>query len=253
MDKFSNTQCKYDSQLFVRTSKRLELNEDQEMTLPTFFRFANLVGFLFFYSAVSAQNSPPQADTQQWNEVQIAVPVTKDIDFNILGTVRIGRSVSRPVDERIGVGATFRFGQYFTIAPTYVHIGMQPFAGRRVWESRLSFPVTSRFQAGQFRISDRNLFELRWRSPAVDATRYRNRFQVEHPLGPDRVKLSLFVSDEVFYDWSVNDWVRNRFSIGVSRPLNKNITLDAYYMRQNDGRSVPGDLHVIGTTWRIKL
>ena len=222
------------------------------MTLLSFFRFASLVGFLFSYSAVSAQTSPPQTDTQQWNDVQIAVPITKDIDFNILGTLRIGRSVSRPVDERIGVGATFRFGQYFTFAPTYLHIGMQPFARRRVWENRLSFPLTVRFQAGKFRLSDRNLFERRFRG-LIASTRYRNRFQVDHPIGPDRMKLSLFVTDEVFYDWLVNDWVRNRFAIGISRPLNKNITLDIYYLRQNDGRSVPGDLHVIGTTWRIKL
>lgn len=232
---------------------KTELNEDQEMTLLSFSRFASLVGFLFFYSAVSAQTSPSQTDTQVWSDVQIAVPITKDIDFNILGTLRIGRSVSRPVDERIGVGATFRFGQYFTVAPTFIHIGIQPFAGRRVWENRFSFPVTVRVQAGKFRLSDRNLFERRWRSPAVDATRYRNRVQVEHPIGPGRMKLSLFVSDEVFYDWSVNDWVRNRFAIGIIRPLNKNVTLDVYYLRQNDGRSVPGDLHVIGTTWRIKL
>jgi Protein of unknown function (DUF2490) len=217
------------------------------------FAFGGLWAMLLLQSSVAAQTSPPQTDTQQWNDVQIAVPVTKDIDFNILGTVRVGRNVSRPVDERIGVGATFRLGQYFTIAPSYVHIGTQPFPGRKVWEDRFSFPVTVRFQAGKFRLSDRNLFERRWRSPSVDATRYRNRVQVEYPVGPDRMKWSLFVSDEVFYDWSVNDWVRNRFMIGIIRPLNKNITLDVYYLRQNDGRSIPGDLHVIGTTWRIKL
>lgn len=223
------------------------------MKLASLNGFGCLLALLLFQSSVLGQPPPSQTDTQQWNDVQIAVPVTKDIDFNILGTVRIGRNVSRPVDERIGVGTTIRLGQYFTFAPSYQHIGMQPFAGRRVWENRLSFPVTVRFQAGKFRLSDRNLFERRFRSPAVDASRYRNRLQVEHPIGPSKMKLSLFVADEVFYDWSVNDWVRNRFSIGISRPLNKNVTLDIYYLRQNDGRSVPGDLHVIGTTWRIKL
>ena len=224
------------------------------MKLAARFGFAWLLALLLFESCVFAQVTlPSQTDTQLWNDVQIAVPVTKDIDFNILGTIRIGRNVSRPVDERIGVGATFRLGRYVTLAPTYLHIGMQPFARRRVWENRLSFPVTLRFQAGKFRLADRNMFERRLRSGAVDATRYRNRFQVEHPIGPKRMNLSLLLSEEVFYDWSVNDWVRNRFGIGISRPLNKNITLDVYYLRQNDGRSVPGDLHVIGTTWRIKL
>jgi hypothetical protein len=217
------------------------------------FSFACLLALRLFQFSVVAQTSASQTDTQEWNDVQIAVPVTKEIEFNILGTIRFGRNVSRPVDERIGVGTTIRLGQYFSFAPSLLHIGMQPFAGRRVWENRLSFPLTARFKVGKFRLSDRNLFERRYRSPSVDASRYRNRFQVEHPLGPDRMKLSMFVADEVFYDWSVNDWVRNRLSIGISGPLNKNLTVDIYYLRQNDGRAVPGDLHVIGTTWRIKL
>jgi len=51
----------------------------------------------------------------------------------------------------------------------------------------------------------------------------------------------------------VDDWVRNRFASGIIKPLNKNITLELYYLRQNDGRTLPGDIHAIGTTWRIRL
>ena len=209
---------------------------------------------LLLSSSIRAQTpQPDQTDTQQWNDVQFSVPITKDIDFNFLGTIRIGRDISRPVDERIGAGATFRVGQHLVIEPNYLHIGTQPFEGRRVWENRLSLPTSFRVQWGEFRFSDRNLFERRLRHPGGTSTRYRNRLRIEHPIGPDRWKLSLGVADEIFYDWSVNDWVRNRFAIGISKVLNKNVTLDLYYLRQNDGRSVPGDLHVIGTIWRIKL
>ena len=207
-----------------------------------------------FASTVLAQSVVPlETDVQEWNDVQLAVPVTKDIDFNVLGTVRIGRDLSRPVDERIGVGFTFRAGEYLSFAPSYLHVGTQPFEGRKVWESRLSFPATLRFQANKFRFSDRNLFERRYRHPGTPSNRYRNRFQIEHPIGRDAIKLSVFAADEVFYDWSVDRWVRNRFSAGMAKALNSNVTLDVYYLRQNDGVSRPGDLHVIGTTWRIRL
>jgi hypothetical protein len=63
----------------------------------------------------------------------------------------------------------------------------------------------------------------------------------------------LFVGDEVFYDWSIDRWVRNRFSVGGSKVFNKRFTQDVYYLRQNDGVSIPGDLNVIGTILRIKL
>lgn len=208
---------------------------------------------LFMLPGLAPAQIIDRADNQSWNDVQVAVPLTKDIDFNLLGTLRVGRDISRPVDERLGTGFTFRFGPHLQIAPNYLYIGMQPFRNRRVWESRLSLPVTLRFDVDKFRISDRNTFERRIRRPGINSTRYRNRLQVEHPVGPKEWSLSLYVADEVFYDWSVDRWVRNRFTVGGSKGLNKHFTLDVYYMRQNDRVSIPGDLNVIGTILRIKL
>lgn len=130
---------------------------------------------------------------------------------------------------------------------------MQPFRGRKIWENRLTVPVTLRFTAGKFRLSDRNQIERRLRNSGARSTRYRNRFQVEHPVGSSKLGLSLFVADEVFYDWSINRWVRNRFTVGGSKVFNKHFTQEFYYLRQNDGVSQPGDLNVIGTTLRFRL
>ena len=201
----------------------------------------------------SAQSTVSQSDNQVWTDVQLAAPVTGTVDFNILGTLRVGRDISHPVDERIGAGFSFKFGKYVTVAPNYLHIGMQPFRGRRVWENRLSLPVTLRFNLDKFRLSDRNLLERRLRNSGAKSTRYRNRFQVEHPIGRDKWGLSLYVADEVFYDWAVDRWVRNRFTAGGSKAFNKHFTQDYYYLRQNDGVSLPGDLNVIGTTLRLRL
>ena len=208
---------------------------------------------LLVLSGLASAQVVDRTDNQIWSDVQFAVPMTKDIDFNMLGTLRLGRDVSRPVDERIGMGFTFRFGQHVSIAPNYLYIATQPVRNRRLFESRLSLPVTLRFNVEKFRLSDRNLFERRIRNPGITSTRYRNRFQIEHSIGSDKLHLSIFVADEVFYDWSINRWVRNRFSVGGSKVLNKHFTQDIYYLRQNDGVSVPGDLNVIGTTLRVKL
>ena len=204
-----------------------------------------------FAATVFAQTD--RTDNQFWTEVVVGVPVTKNFDFNIVGGLRVGRDFSHPVDERIGAGFTFRYGDHLTVAPHYLHIGMQPFAGRRIWENRLVLPVTLRFNIGNFRISDRNQFERRIRNSGLKANRYRNRFQVDHPVGNKDWQLSLFVADEVFYDWFVERWVRNRFLIGGTKVFTKHFTQELYYMRQNDGVSLPGDLHVIGTTLRFRL
>ena len=176
----------------------------------------------------------------------------KQVDFNLYSTFRIGRDITHLVDRRVGAGFTFRVGKYLTLSPYYLNIVMRPSERRKVNENRLLFPITVRVPLGKFLISDRNQFERRLRFP-INSTRYRNRLQVEHAIGPDGLALSLFVADEVFYDWSVNRWVRNRFSVGGIKVFNKHFTQDFYYLRQNDGVSIPGDLNVIGTTLRFRL
>ena len=212
-----------------------------------------LLLLLLLASCVPAQSLIDRTDNQQWTDVQLAVPVTKNFDFNLLGTLRLGRDISHPVDERVGAGFTWKIGKYWQISPNYLHIGMQPIRNRRIWENRLTLPITFRFNLGKFRLSDRNQFEHRIRNSGLRLNRYRNRFQVEHPVGDKEWNLSLYAADEVFYDWTVDRWVRNRFTVGAIKVFNKHFTQDLYYLRQNDGVSIPGDLNVIGTTLRFRL
>lgn len=200
----------------------------------------------------NAQTPLFKEDTQQWNDIQVAVELNKQVDFNFYGTFRIGRDITHLVDRRVGAGFTFRVGKYLTLSPYFLNIVMRPSEGRKVNENRLTFPATVRVPLGKFLISDRNQFERRLRFP-INSTRYRNRLQIEHPIKINETSLQLFVSGEAFYDWSFDAWVRNRFAVGVSRKFNKYFTGDIYYMRQNDGRSRPGDLHVIGATYRLRF
>lgn len=205
-------------------------------------------------SLAKAQARPPvpEEDTQVWNDVQAAVALSKEVDFNLYGTVRFGRDVTHLVDRRAGVGFTFKVGQYLTLAPWYLSIVTRPAEGRKGNENRLNLAATVRLPLGKYALIDRSLFERRLRSTG-NSTRYRNRLQLERPFKLGGTQLGWFLSDEVFYDWSVDDWVRNRFAAGLSRRFNKHFTGDLYYMRQNDGRSRPGDLNVIGLTYRIRL
>lgn len=212
-----------------------------------------LLGLVLSVLARSQSITIPESDAQNWNDVFFSIPLAGPVAFVMQGGIRNGRSLTRPVDERIGVGISFRVGKHLTVNPAYLYAATQPFKGRSVFENRLSIVSTIRFPLRHFVLNDRNVFERRLRHPGTESTRYRNRFQVDHPIGPGRLGLSLFVSDEVYYDWSFNAWVRNRASTGVSRAFNKHLTLDLYYLRQNDSHSLPGDLHVIGTAWRFKL
>lgn len=200
-----------------------------------------------------AQTPVPKADTQSWNDVQFTIPVSKKVDFLIQGTVRIGGNLSKAVDERWGFGFNYKLNKYVTLSESYFHREARPPNGRHEVEERLTLAATLRKPIGKFTLSDRNSFERRWRQPQVDAWRYRNRLQLEHPFTIQKAKFTWFVSDEVFYDWSLHDFVRNRFAVGASHVFNKHFTLDLHYTRQNDGRSRPGDINVIGTIMRFRL
>lgn len=195
----------------------------------------------------------PEKDTQSWNDFQLTIPMTKKVDFLVQGTLRMGDNLTEPVDGRWGAGFNYKVNPYLTLNQSFFNREAKAPNGRREREVRLTFGATLQKPIGKFTLSDRNAFERRWRAPQVDAWRYRNRVRLERPFTIDKKKFTWFVSEEVFYDWSLDDWVRNRAAIGAYHAFNKHVTLELYYMRQNDGRSRPGDIHIIGSVWRFKL
>ena len=215
---------------------------------------ALVLGALVLCAAHAAGQSPvPKSDTQSWNDIQFTIPLTKKTEFVLIGTLRVGDNITRPVDERWGMRFNYALNKYFTLQTSYFHRDARPPNGRHEREERGTVGANLRVPLGKFTFNSRNWFERRWREPQIDAWRYRNRLQLEHPFKIGRTKFVWVVNDEVFYDWSLHDWVRNRLAIGVNHTFNKHFTLDTYVMRQNDGRSRPGDVNVIGTTWRIRL
>jgi len=215
-----------------------------------------LATLLLFHLAegVVAQSKPaPKSDFQSWNDLQVVVPMTKKIDFTLQLTGRFGDNVSQIADTRWGVGWVFKINKYLSFNPLYFHRNARPPNGKFETEDRFTLGATVRVPIGKFILNDRNFFERRERSPQVNAWRYRNRLQLEHPFKINKKKFTWFVSDEVFYDWSLHVWPRNRFSAGVSHPFNEHLTLDLYYARQNDSHTRPGDLNLIWSTWRVRL
>jgi hypothetical protein len=227
-----------------------------------FFIFGNcariasvlLVSFLFAVTLeAQIRSRVPESDFESWNDIQIAIPMTKKIDYTLQLTGRFGDNVTQIVDLRYGVGWVFRPNKYLSFNPFYFHREARPPNGRHESEDRITLGTTVRIPIRKFTLADRNYFERRWRDPQVNAWRYRNRLQLEHPFQIEKHKFTWFISDEVFYDWSLHVWPRNRASAGITHPFNKHVTLELYYTRQNDGHTRPGDLHIIWSTWRIRL
>lgn len=210
------------------------------------------------YTAAVAQSAPPRDDRQFWNETQFIKPLAKDKDLIVSAVLRIGRDWQRPVDERIGAGVAFKLNRFLTIMPTYLYVDQQPFAGRRISEHRAVLNITGRFKIGELTITDRNLIEGRLRHASPDFVVYRNRLQLDYPAQLGAFKFKPFVADEAWYSTQSGatgrqGWFRNRISAGIIKQFSERFNAEFFYLYQHDGISRPGNVHTVGTLFRVFL
>jgi len=217
-----------------------------------FITFSAVVLMFCAAATTAAQTAgDPREDVQFWNETQLIIPMNERVDLMIFGVLRVGRDLSRPVDERGGVGVAFKPSKFLSIIPTWLYVAQQPTATRKNIEHRMILNATLKFPAGKFAFTDRNLIERRLRNGRDDFTMYRNRLQIDHPAKLGSFDFRIFVADEVFYDWSQDAWTRNRVSAGIIKQFSPRFTAEFFYLRQNDGRARPGDAHVIGALFKF--
>lgn len=202
-----------------------------------------------FSQTVAAQDDE---DNQSWNDIQITVPLGKQVDYFNKMTMRIGKNVSRLNDGRFAIGVVWKPTPSLSVSPFYWYINARNAAGQFRVENRLNLATTYRFPVKKVGLSHRSTYERRLRAP--NSWRYRAMLTLDKDIPKNIVpKAKFFVADEVFYDSATGRFSRNRFSIGVLKTITKQLSLDLYYTRQNDGFSHPGDLNIIWAAWRIKL
>lgn len=199
-----------------------------------------------------------QDDTQFWNETQLIKSLDAKHDLIVIGVLRIGRDIERPVDERIGAGLAFKLNKYLTVMPTYVYVDQQPYEGLRIREHRLVMNVTGKAKLGEWTFTDRNLIERRVRHDSRDFTVYRNRLQIDHPAKLGGFSFKPFVADEIWHSTQTVQgrnlgWFRNRISAGIIKQFTPRFSAEFFYLRQNDGVSRPADVHAVGTLFRVFL
>ncbi|MBK8812647.1 MAG: DUF2490 domain-containing protein [Acidobacteria bacterium] len=192
-------------------------------------------------------------DNQSWNDIQVFVPMTAKVDFWAVLTTRFGKNVSRLNDGRFAVGVVIKPNKAWSLQPFYLQINARNTRGKFRIEHRLNLRIGYKFPIKKFGLSHRSLFEYRIR-PTGNSWRYRPSLTFEKDLPGKLIpKAKFYVTEEPFYDSSLKRFSRNRLSFGINKTLSNGLSLEIYYLRQNDGISRPGDLNVIGTSFKLKL
>lgn len=222
------------------------------MTKTLVLAIAVLLGSLIAAKAQSPALAD-QNDIQSWNDIQLTVALSKKVDFQTQATARFSKNISRLNDARFQFGFIFKPDKTWSIHPFYLYINARNARGVFLIEHRLNLRLGYKFPIKKFGLSHRSLLEYRIRGTG-NSWRYRPSLTIEKELPKKFISgAKLYATEEVFYDSILNKFSRNRFTIGINKTLTKKLSLEIYYMRQNDGNSRPGDLNVAGTSWKIKL
>jgi len=207
------------------------------------------MGVLLITGAIAcqAQVQRPQRDFQAWADLDATYPISRKVDFLLSVGTRYSNDYGHLSYRRITSGFAFHWHRYFTFEPYYQYSRSDSFSGRVNPENRLAFAITVGTPWKQWEISDRNRGERRFRVNGR-SWRYRNRVEIRRPLNVERKRLSVFVWDEVYYSSRAGRWYRNRLALGAGQKLGKKISVDLYYVHQNDGYSHPGNLNAVAMT-----
>jgi hypothetical protein len=215
----------------------------------------SLIMFLVILTVgvIAFGQSDDDEDIQSWNDIQLAIPVHKKVDLYLTTTYRFGENLTRFNEGRVGAGLGVKLHKAFSTAAGYNYIESRNTAGRFRTEHRYHINGVYKFPFKSFGLSHRSQFEYRVRGSG-NSWRYRPSLTFERSL-PARFlsKVKFFLTEEPFYVSTTGRFSRNRFSLGIKKTVSDHLSLDVYYLRQNDGFSHPGDLNVIGTSWKFSL
>lgn len=203
--------------------------------------------------AAQTSRPPDRDDNQIWHETVIGLPLTKKLTLNLNGVLRFSGDQKRFTDDRAGFGFTYKFNKNVSAGTAYLYRFTETVRNRKNYENRVIAYLTLSKSFGKFGVSNRNQYEYQARNSRSDKWVYRNRLQIEREIKLENFHFKPFASAEVFYDSQTERFSRLRLIGGVSKKLYKNLTLDAYYMRQQDGTTRPGDLNVFGATLRLNF
>jgi len=195
---------------------------------------------------------PPRQDFQAWTAIEATHPVGKNTDFLLSAGLRYGNDQRQLTYRRIAAGFAFHWSRFFTFEPYYQYSVSDAFPKILSHENRLALAATVGAPWKRWEISDRSVLDLRFLQDRR-SWRYRNRVEFRRPIGVARKRFSLFAWDEVYYSPIARRWYRNRLALGVGRRLSRKLSIDVFFVQQNDGYSRPGDVNALGTTLKARF
>lgn len=213
------------------------------------------------FSASAAQTAKLASEFQSWNDAQFILPLVRGKDekgksldrltATFTGALRVGRKSVDFLDNRVGATLDWRVNKYFSLLTAALYREDENVKNLRRYESRVGVGAIFSKKLEDFTFRDRNMFEHRFRHNRRDINVYRNRIQINRPLKRRGKELfAPFVSEEGFYDLTAEKRFRNEFYAGITRRIDKRISIDIAYVRLD---ALPVNVNGLSLGLKIKL
>jgi hypothetical protein len=199
-----------------------------------------------------AHAAAPIVDNQLWSELDATYPIGTDWSATAIATTRLGIDLPNPTLTAAGLQIDDRSGSWTATATGYYVSVRNAQSGARTAIWLPAAALTYGFGFGLVGFSDRNRIEQLEGIPGAP-TRYRNRASINWTLPGEHAWTDVFVTDEVFYDFSRDRWTRNRAQAGLDIKLAPSTRLQTFYMRQNNTYGTPARLNVLGLTLQLEV
>lgn len=171
-------------------------------------------------------------DFQIWNTDYEDVNVYKNVKLSMEQEFRYGKNAGELYYQHYDFGTVFCFDKMLDLGFFYRQVFEKLHNQKWREENQPNVDATLKFDIWKFKFDDRNRIEYRHFRFKNDSVRYRNKFTLKFPLDfvKTKIKVSPYVSDEIFIASDSTGFDENRFSSGLEFGLTKNAKFDIYYM-----------------------
>jgi Protein of unknown function (DUF2490). len=170
-------------------------------------------------------------DFQIWNTNAQDVKIGKATKFTLEEEFRYGENATELFYQHYDWGFCWAFDKRFELNLGYRFV-LDKYKHKWLQSDEPYTNLTWKQDIWKFKFEDRNRIEYRHFRFAPDQARYRNRFTLKYPIDFKTLKISPYVSNEIFVSSNGRGFNQNRFQPGIEIELNKYVKFDIAYMQQ---------------------
>ncbi len=149
------------------------------------------------------------------------------IEFYLKPLIKLKQVTLFDLDDSKSRAVVLEAGYRYITSPN------TPGENREQVAATLNFPA-----AAAFHISDRNRFDLDWKS-GVFTWRYRNKLTLERTFAVRSYHFIPYIAAEPFYESQYGKWSTTDLYAGCLFPIGKHFEFNTYYEHENDTGKKP--------------